>query len=556
MTTPRALLKGFLGQVPGAVEAVTWLRARDGAAPAYPADRLRAALPGWAEAVRAARGGSTATPPRRLLVVGMLRWWVEYAVALGLLLAAEGHQVDLALSPYLRWHLPLSRYDARRLRYDLRRALRPLWRLVGWVDLLEGSGRLPPDLAAGLDHLSHIDVQYTQLREEVDLERPGPDRDLYLLRRARNRAAARAAWQALQRRRYDAVIIPNGSVLEFGAVYRVARRLGVRAVTYEFGEQKERLWLAQDDEVMRQDTSALWAARGGEPLTEAERGRVRALYRARRGGELWANFARRWQVVESRGARKAREALGLDTGRPVVLLCTNVVGDSLALGRQVFTQGMADWLARTVRLFAERPQAQLVVRVHPGEMRGVGHPAAEVVRGAVPSLPAHVKVVAPDSPINTYDLIELADFGLVYTTTVGMEMAMAGVPVVVAGQTHYRGRGFTHDPETWEAYVAAVDRLLAEAPGCRLGEDQVELAWRYAYRFFFEYPFPFPWHLVTFWVDMGERPLEQVVTPEGREPYAETLRALAGEPVAWMADDGGPGTGDGRLETCGMASDG
>jgi capsule polysaccharide export protein KpsC/LpsZ len=55
-------------------------------------------------------------------------------------------------------------------------------------------------------------------------------------------------------------------------------------------------------------------------------------------------------------------------------------------------------------------------------------------------------VIRPTEKINTYDLMEIAGLGLAYTTTVGMEMAMRGVPVILAGQTHYRGRGFTHDP--------------------------------------------------------------------------------------------------------------
>ncbi len=279
---------------------------------------------------------------------------------------------------------------------------------------------------------------------------------------------------------YDAVVIPNGSILEFGAAYRAARHLGVRTITYEFGEQRERMWLAHDDEVMRQDTSGLWQVRGAAPLGEAEKQAIGDLFRARRGGELWANFGRQWQSSPGKGALDARQALGLDPARPVALLCTNVVGDSLALGRQVFTTGMADWLAATVRWFSRHPEAQLVVRVHPGELLGAGHPSAEIVRQELPELPPHVIVVGPESPVNTYDLMELAHLGLVYTTTVGMEMAMAGIPVITAGATHYRGRGFTDDPATMPAYLAALETRLSEPVGRKLarGSDRPGLALR------------------------------------------------------------------------------
>jgi hypothetical protein len=392
---------------------------------------------------------------------------------------------------------------------------------------------LPPALESSLQALDRIDVQYTRQREALDLDAGGEDQDLMNLRSRRNRHAAAGILSLLNVGAYDAVVIPNGSILEFGAAYRTARHLGVRAVTYEFGEQRERMWLAQDDEVMRQDTGALWNARGDAPLNETEKQAIADLYRARRGGQMWANFGRQWQAAPSQGALAAQQSLGLDPIRPIALLCTNVVGDSLALGRQVFTDGMADWLAATVRWFGRHPETQLVVRVHPGELLGAGHPSAEIVRQELPDLPAHVVVVRPESPVNTYDLMELSHLGLVYTTTVGMEMAMGGIPVITAGATHYRGRGFTDDPTSMQGYLEMLERRLAQPVGRRLPPEAVDLAWRYAYRFFFDYPFRFPWHLVRFWDDIAARPFEAVLTPEAWSAYAPTIRALAGEPIDW-----------------------
>lgn len=542
MSGGRLALKRALGRVPGAAEAAQRLRpARGAPLPGESLERLAAALPAWAAAARAARSDGSA-PGARVLVMAYLPWWIEHACGLALLLTAEGHTVDLALAPGPRWAQPAEVFDTRRQWVYLTQALRPLRGLVGLHDLIHGPrAALPEALAGQLDRLTVVDVQYARMREALDLSPDGADAGLYALRRARNRRAAAGALRLLASGRYRSVVIPNGSILEFGAVYRAARAAGVRAVTYEFGEQRERLWLAQDGEVMRLNTAALWAARGHLPLTDAERQRLHDLMAARRGARLWQNFGRRWQTGDSQGAQAARAALGLDPQRRVALLCTNVVGDSLAIDRQVFTDGMADWLARTVRLFAERPQAQLVVRVHPGEMLGAGHPSAQIVREAAPDLPAHVRVVPPDAALNTYDLIELADLGLTYTTTVGLEMAMLGLPVIVSGDTHYRGKGFTDDPDTFEAYRQALDRRLDGGVGQGLAPERIELAWRYAYRFFFEYPFPYPWHVIRFWEDIEARPPAWAMAAENRARYRRTLRALTAEPLAW----GGEGAGDG-----------
>jgi len=138
-----------------------------------------------------------------------------------------------------------------------------------------------------------------------------------------------------------------------------------------------------------------------------------------------------------------------------------------------------------------------------------------------------------ESSINTYDLVDAADFGLVFTTTLGMEMAMIGKPVIATGYTHYRGKGFTIDPNTWEEYFEALEAVLDDPKAHYLSEDQVSLAWRYAYRFFFEYPQPFPWRVPYLWESLKEWDLERVLSEEGQEMFGNTFNYLVGKPIDW-----------------------
>ena len=142
-------------------------------------------------------------------------------------------------------------------------------------------------------------------------------------------------------------------------------------------------------------------------------------------------------------------------------------------------------------------------------------------------------LVGADAKVNTYDLVEIADLGLVYTTTVGMEMAMSGIPVIVVGNTHYRSKGFTLDPDSWDAYFKMLDDVLADPHAFRLSQAQVEQAWNYAYRFFFEYPHPFPWHLVHLWKDLESWPVSRLLSNEGLAKYQQTFNYLAGAPISW-----------------------
>jgi len=122
---------------------------------------------------------------------------------------------------------------------------------------------------------------------------------------------------------------------------------------------------------------------------------------------------------------------------------------------------------------------------------------------------------------------------LVYTTTVGLETAMSGVPVIVAGQTHYRGKGFTLDPNSWDEFIKMLADILTDPARYRLSQQQVERAWNYAYRFFFNFPMPFPWHLLYFWEDINEWPMRRVLSDEGQTKFAATFSSLVGEPRLW-----------------------
>ena len=523
----KSAIKNILGQIPLTAEVYGLLRQPGKSLTAdFSLDQLDQNLAGWktqaSSAMREAQGG------KKVFIFGMLRYWLEHAALLGMSLAGMGHEVTLSYLPYSKWQTPMDRFNLRRQSLYTHGVLVQADPLLKIIPLATSKQeQLPTELEKIIQLVALRDTQYTLQVEEVSL-----DSDLYRLRLERDMAAARSAYALLRKERPQVVILPNGTILEFGALYQVARYLYIPTVTYEFGEQRDRIWLAQNAEVMRQSTDDLWALRRHIPLRETQLEQVRKLIEARQHAALWENFARRWQGVPSEGGAKVRAELGLDQ-RPIVLLATNVIGDSLTLGRQIFSDSMTEWLERTVLFFADHPEVQFVARIHPGELVTKGPSVADVVQRALPEVPSHIHLVPADAKINTYDLVEIADVGLVYTTTVGMEMVMSGIPVIAAGNTHYRGKGFTLDPESWQDYFELLSRVLADPVQYRPSQHQVEQAWNYAYRFFFEYPHPFPWHLLQMWRDVAAWPLERVLSEEGQARYGHTFKYLLGEPIEW-----------------------
>jgi hypothetical protein len=518
------MLKEIIGKIPYTADLYDAIR-RDRPRTRYNLEQLAAALPAAVEQVRPY--AEKAPAGKKLLLFATLHYWVEQAAIVGLALCGLGHNVTVAYLPYGDWRKDVNSFDLRRQDLYTQRVLKPLSGLVNTASLLslQPASVLPANLIEDIRLVSTYDAQYTQQVEDVD-----ENSELFHLRLARNDYAARAALAYIQSEKPDVVLIPNGTITELGAVYRVARHLGINTITYEFNDQREQVWIAQDDEVMRQRTDDLWAARGDHKLTDDQRNLIEELESARMGAKAFGKSVRKWQDVETVGGEKIRQELGLDN-RPVILLATNVLGDSLTLGRNTFAKSMAAWIVETVRFLAGKPGVQLVMRVHPGERLIHGRSMVDVVNEALPSIPEHIHVIGPLEKVNTYDLMEIASLGLVYTTTTGMEMSMNGIPVIACGETHYARRGFTLDPQSWGEYYDMLDAAIKEPK--RLTQEQIETAWEYAYRFFFEYPLPFPWRLMHFWKDLDIWPLGRVLSDEGQAEYKQTFDYLAGEPIIW-----------------------
>ncbi len=526
----KATAKRILGEVPLTADIYWLLRQSEGAPTKnYYLDKLDDALPHWVDQVSKYRAQSN-NDHKKILIFAALHYWISHITLMGSTLAGLGHDVYVMYLPYARWEEPINRFDLRRQELYTKSVMGKADSILHSISLLNVKAKndyLPGYLTKAVEEISLRDTQYTEQREMVDLGSP-----LYQLRMARNREAAEKALTWMMAESPQAVIIPNGSILEMGILYEVAKYLGIPTITYEFGEQRNRIWLAQDKEVMRQETDDIWAAFRNRPIPSEELEKVQDLFSSRQKADLWNNFSRQWQIVPSQGGSQVRENLGLDE-RPVVVLAANVIGDSLTLDRQLFTDSMTEWLERTVKFFAERSELQLVVRIHPGERYTKGPSVADTVNHALQTIPENIHLISAEDQTNTYDLLEIADVGLVYTTTVGLEMAMSGVPVLVVGQTHYRGKGFTFDPSTWEDYFSLLVAFAQDRESFKLTSEQIELAWQYAYVFFFEYPAPFPWPMPKFWKELDEWPIERVLSSEGMVEYGDTFRYLVGEPRSW-----------------------
>jgi len=151
---------------------------------------------------------------------------------------------------------------------------------------------------------------------------------------------------------------------------------------------------------------------------------------------------------------------------------------------------MLEWLVQTCEYFGTRPDLQLLIRVHPAEISGFPpsrQPILRELRKRLPTLPANIFVVPPESRVSSYTLMQLCGAAIIYGTKMGVELTSVGLPVIVAGEAWIRNKGLTFDAGTPAEYFRILDRLPFAT---RLSETQTRRARRYAYHFFFNRMIP------------------------------------------------------------------
>jgi hypothetical protein len=300
----------------------------------------------------------------------------------------------------------------------------------------------------------------------------------------------RAFTAALDRVQPERIFLLNGAFFAERILCQLATERGVDVVRYEKGFITDTVlmsrWRSGVDDLDPGDVA--WQEASGRALSDSEAREIDEYLETRaRGGRTLDNF---WQH-RNEDLEAIRDELRLPAGRPLVVLFCNILWDSAIQDKDVAFPSMSGWLTEAVRWAARHRDVDLVVRIHPAEVRLANHVSrermADHLADTFVTMPANVRVVPAESLISSYALMRAAVVGLVYTSTMGLEMAAQGIPVVTAGVTHYGRRGFTNDPADPDAYWATVERLVHTSPSVGEIDHTRELARRYAHLFFFRF---------------------------------------------------------------------
>lgn len=298
---------------------------------------------------------------------------------------------------------------------------------------------------------------------------------------------ASATTRLLEKNSYESMVFHHGIYVPQGLLGEVARKQGVRVVNWNPGYRKKCFIFSHGNtyhHTMMNESTKNWEHIQWTPTIEQ---RLLAYLKSRwDGSEDWIWFHEHPAYDMSTISRE----VGVDFRKPSIGLLTSVMWDAqLHYPANAFPT-MREWLVQTIEYFRRRPELQLLVRVHPAEVRGTlpsRQPVIDEIHRAHPKLPPNVFIIPPESNASTYAAMQACNAVLIYSTKTGTEIASMGIPVVVAGEAWVRNKGFTWDATSTESYFKILDGFPLKG-GMR--KEMIERARKYAFHFFFRRMIP------------------------------------------------------------------
>ncbi|MCU0533625.1 MAG: hypothetical protein MUD14_06985 [Hydrococcus sp. Prado102] len=298
---------------------------------------------------------------------------------------------------------------------------------------------------------------------------------------------ALAMHQLLETHRFECAAFNHGIYVPQGIIGEVARASGVRVVNWNPAYRKQRFIFTHRDtyhhQLISEPTSHWedipWNSQKEEQLLDYLKSRWQ-------GTQDWIWFHESPQFDLDAIAKE----IGVDFSKPCIGLLTNVMWDAQLHYPVNAFPNMLEWVVQTIRYFENRPDLQLLIRVHPAEIRGTlrsRQPILEEIRKVIPTLPSNVFIIPPESQVSTYAVMLQCNTVLIYGTKMGVELTSMGIPIIVAGEAWIRNKNLTMDATSIEEYFQYLNRLPLDN---RLDKETTQRARKYAYHFFFRRMIP------------------------------------------------------------------
>lgn len=150
-----------------------------------------------------------------------------------------------------------------------------------------------------------------------------------------------------------------------------------------------------------------------------------------------------------------------------VVLFTNLNFDTTVLGRNPVFDSMQNWIDEVIEYWTSNNiKTKLVIRIHPAELKLVTASedfVAPKIKNKIKGKDNIILFEASDI-VDSYTLIENMKFGLIYSSTIGLEIAYYGKNCLIGGDAFYKNQNFVIPSENKNDYFEKLKKLIFMNP--------------------------------------------------------------------------------------------
>jgi hypothetical protein len=253
----------------------------------------------------------------------------------------------------------------------------------------------------------------------------------------------------------QAVIVFNGLQFPEATARWVAGQNGLRVITHEVGFQPFSAFFSDE-----QVTAYPIKIPDEFELSSEQQSKIDSHLSRRFQGDFTMAGIQFWPEMKGLSEDFVQKANTFDQ---IVPIFTNVIFDTSQVHANTVFLDMFAWLDLLLSLIRKHPETLFVIRAHPDEMRD-GKKSRESVNDWVASNGVeqfhNVIFVSSEASLSSYDLIRRSKFVMVYNSSIGLEAALLGIPVLCGGKARYTQYPTVFLPQTPGKYLEMAEEFL------------------------------------------------------------------------------------------------
>ena len=290
------------------------------------------------------------------------------------------------------------------------------------------------------------------------------------------------------------VLLFNGRLAVTRIALELCKELGIRVVCHERGIEAESLLLWENESCLSlrpyKKLAENWRT---IPLNATEFVRIAQWLDDRQKGKNlnWKAFS----VEGSMG--EVGDFISRNAGRTILGLFTSSTDELVAEDEFKSAFGtQQDWIQHNINIAISNSEIVLLIRVHPNSgsknSNGVNHDEINYFNELKKSLPENVHIISADDHCSSYALLNKISVGLVYVSTIGLEIACRGIPVICAANSPWVFCDAIHNINSHSEYDDLLLTLISSGTTRENRYIRTRAAMRFAYAIVYRWGISFP----------------------------------------------------------------